>query len=149
LLARAALPVMHAQGRGTIINVSSIAGRIGTPTTSIYNATKFGLDGFSQALRREVLAQGIQVCVIYPGPTAGTEFSQHARPGSSRLHLRRFPWMYTSTDTVGRAIVALADRPRARRVVPGLFAPIIALNTLWPWLADVVVARAAAKARRG
>jgi short-subunit dehydrogenase len=145
LMARAVLPVMLAQGRGVIINVCSVASKIGTPTTSIYNATKFGLDGFSQALRREVLSQGIQVCTIYPGPTAGTEFGTRAQRAGLRLHSPA--WLRTDTQTVARAIVALADRPRARRVLPRLFYVVIALNALWPSLLDRIITRAVAKAR--
>ncbi|TMJ05707.1 MAG: SDR family NAD(P)-dependent oxidoreductase, partial [Bacillati bacterium ANGP1] len=54
LLTRAVAPVMLRRGRGVVINVSSIAGLIGVPTTSVYNATKFGLRGLTEALRREL-----------------------------------------------------------------------------------------------
>lgn len=145
LLARAVLPAMLAQGRGVIINTCSVAGKIGTPTTSIYNATKFGLDGFTQALRREVLSQGVHVCAIYPGPTAGTEFGKQAQ--RVRLRVRSPAWLRTDTETVARAILGLADRPRARRVVPGIFGVAIALNQLWPALLDRLTARAAARGR--
>jgi short-subunit dehydrogenase len=145
LLARAVLPIMQARGRGVIINVASVAGRVGAPTTSIYNAAKFGLDGFTQALRREVLSQGIEVCIIYPGPTAGTEFGRHRSP--NRLKIGRPRWMTTTTEAVAEAIVGLADRPRARRVIPPVFAPLIALNAVWPALIDRIVVRAARRAR--
>jgi short-subunit dehydrogenase len=145
LMARAALPAMQRQGRGVIINVCSIAGKVGTPTTSIYNATKFGVDGFSQALRREVLPQGIHVCVVYPGPTAGTEFGARAR--TTGLRVASPSWLRTSTEVVADVIVGLADRPRARRVVPWPYNAIIAINALWPGLVDLLVSRAAARAR--
>lgn len=145
LLARAVLPAMLARRRGVIINVCSIAGKIATPTTSIYNATKFGLDGFTQALRREVLSQGIHVCAIYPGPTAGTEFGTHAR--RVKLRVSGPAWLRTDTETIARSILGLAERPRARRVVPGIFGVAIALNHLWPSLLDRLIARAAAQGR--
>jgi short-subunit dehydrogenase len=145
LLIRAVLPVMLSQGRGVIINVCSVGGKIATPTMTIYNATKFGLDGLSQALRRELLPKGIQVCVVYPGPTAGSEFGAKAR----RVQVRgaSLPWLRTSTDRVARAILDLADRPRARRVLPWVYTPMIAINALAPGLVDRVVARAVAGAR--
>jgi hypothetical protein len=149
LLARAVLPAMQARRRGVIINVASVAAKIGTPTTSIYNATKFGIDGFSQALRRELLPQGIQVCVIYPGPVAGTEFGAKARPESTRLRMGQPRWTRTDTDTVARAIVGLADHPRARRVLPWPFGVAIAVNALWPALVDRLVARVARQRRGG
>ncbi len=149
LLARAVLPIMQAKGRGTIINVASVAGKVGTATSSIYNATKFGLDGFSQALRREALPQGIEVCIIYPGPTSGTELGRNTRADATRLKVGRPRWMGTSTEAVAAAIVRVAERPRARQVIPPLFGPIITLNALWPALFDRVVARAARRARFG
>jgi short-subunit dehydrogenase len=136
---------MQRQGRGVIINVCSIAGKVGTPSTAIYNATKFGLDGFSQALRRELLPQGVHVCTIYPGPTAGTEFG--ARTGPRPVRIQSPGWLRTNTDAVARAIVGLADRPRARRVVPWPYQVVVAVNVVWPGLVDVIVARAAARAR--
>jgi len=150
LLTRAVLPAMQAQGRGVIVNVASVAGKISTPTMSIYNATKFGLDGFSEALRREVGPQGIRVCVIYPGPVAGTEFGAKRTKGaglsavSSRV--RRLPGLQTSTARVAQAIVGLADHPRPRMVIPGIYNVAIALNSLLPALVDVFVSRAARRA---
>lgn len=145
LLTRAVLPAMQRQGRGVIINICSIAGKIGTPTTSIYNATKFGLDGFSQAMRRELLPQGIQVCVVYPGPTGGTEFGVHSRRADLKVTSPRFA--RTDAETIARVVVSLAGRPRAHRTVPGLYGAAILLNQLWPALVDRVTARLAARAR--
>jgi hypothetical protein len=151
LLTRAVLPAMQAQGSGVIINVASVAGKISTPTMSIYNAAKFGLDGFSEALRREVRPQGIHVCVIYPGPVAGTEFGARRARGaglaavSSRF--RQLPGLRTDTDRVAHAIVALADRPRPRLVTPPVYRVMVAVNTLLPSLVDAIVARAARRAR--
>lgn len=65
---RAVLPVMRAQpGGGVIINVSSILGRRGVPYETAYCASKFALAGFSEALRTEVMASGIDVSTIFPG----------------------------------------------------------------------------------
>ncbi len=145
LLTRAVLPAMQRQGRGVIINICSVASRIATPTTSIYNATKFGLDGFTQAMRRELLSRGIHVCAIYPGPTRGTEFGAQAH--RTALRVSSPAWLRTETEAVARAIVGLADRPRARWVVPRLYAAAIAVNGLWPWLVDWIVVRATTRAR--
>jgi short-subunit dehydrogenase len=151
LLTRAVLPAMQAQGHGVIINVASVAGKISTPTMAIYNASKFGLDGFSEALRREVGPQGIHVCVIYPGPVAGTEFGARRAKGTGlravSARFRRLPGLQTNTEQVAQAIVALADRPRARRVIPGIYKVAIALNALVPGLVDGIVSRAARRAR--
>jgi NAD(P)-dependent dehydrogenase (short-subunit alcohol dehydrogenase family) len=64
---RAVLPVMRKQGRGTIINFSSIGGLMGLPFQSFYSASKFAIEGLSEALRMEVREFNIKVVVINPG----------------------------------------------------------------------------------
>ena len=64
---RQVLPVMIEQRSGSIINMCSMAGLVGTPTYSIYAASKHAVHGFSEALRREVKPWGIDVSLIYPG----------------------------------------------------------------------------------
>src|SRR5512140_3332545 len=73
LTARAVVPHMYAQGSGHIINMASIAGWIAPPLYSIYSASKFGMRGFSEALRREARPLGVSVSVLYPG-SVRTEF---------------------------------------------------------------------------
>ncbi len=64
---RAVLPVMRKQKSGTIINFSSIGGLMGLPFQPYYSASKFAIEGFSEALRVELLEFGIKVVVINPG----------------------------------------------------------------------------------
>lgn len=64
---RALLPLMRARGRGRIVNISSLSGRVGFPLASTYAATKHAVEGFSEALRWELAPFGIQVCLIEPG----------------------------------------------------------------------------------
>jgi NADP-dependent 3-hydroxy acid dehydrogenase YdfG len=78
----AALPIMLAQDgepRGHIVNVSSVAGRRATAGSGVYNATKFAVNAFSEALRQEVAQQDIRVTLIEPGAVS-TELSSHNRP---------------------------------------------------------------------
>src|SRR3954447_968425 len=72
----AALPVMRAQGGGHIVNVSSVAGRRAAMGAAVYNMTKFGLNGFSEALRQEALHLGVRVTVVEPG-FVETELQDH------------------------------------------------------------------------
>ncbi|WP_144902594.1 SDR family oxidoreductase [Halobellus captivus] len=76
-LIRAALPQMRAQEGGTIVNVSSAAGRISFPGGSVYAGSKFALEAMSDALRNEVDEYGIDVVLIEPGPVE-TNFSDRA-----------------------------------------------------------------------
>jgi NAD(P)-dependent dehydrogenase (short-subunit alcohol dehydrogenase family) len=64
---QAALPLMRAQGSGHIIQVSSIGGVNAFPTIGLYHASKWALEGFSQALAAEVAAFGIKVTLVEPG----------------------------------------------------------------------------------
>jgi NAD(P)-dependent dehydrogenase (short-subunit alcohol dehydrogenase family) len=79
---RAVLPQMRRQGSGTIINISSPAGRIGLPLSTIYAASKFALEGFSEALSHEVARLNIAVKVVVPGGMLGTHFEESSRRAS-------------------------------------------------------------------
>jgi NAD(P)-dependent dehydrogenase (short-subunit alcohol dehydrogenase family) len=70
LLARAAFPLMRAQGRGTIVNVSSVAGKRGWANASAYCASKFGLAGLTQVLGAEGRPHHIRACLFVPGGMA-------------------------------------------------------------------------------
>ncbi|MYH63304.1 MAG: SDR family NAD(P)-dependent oxidoreductase [Caldilineaceae bacterium SB0675_bin_29] len=75
---QAAVPIMRGQGGGTIVNVSSIVGRLPQPLGGGYTATKFALHGASGAARAELKRDNIDVVLVCPGLT-DTEFSQHSR----------------------------------------------------------------------
>jgi len=63
----AALPIMRESGGGDIVNVSSVAGRNAAAGAAVYNFTKFGVTGFSEALRQEALHSSIRVTCVEPG----------------------------------------------------------------------------------
>ncbi len=69
---RAFLPQLAARGKGHIVNVSSLAGRVAFPSQSTYTATKFAVRGFSASLRMELAASGIGVTAVLPGTVATT-----------------------------------------------------------------------------
>jgi NAD(P)-dependent dehydrogenase (short-subunit alcohol dehydrogenase family) len=64
---RAFLPRLRAQGSGRLINIGSVGGQIATPGFSSYNASKWGLEGYTEALAAEVAAFGIGVTIVEPG----------------------------------------------------------------------------------
>jgi NAD(P)-dependent dehydrogenase (short-subunit alcohol dehydrogenase family) len=73
---RAALPVMRAQGEGLIVNISSLGGVIALPFQALYSASKFAVEGLTEALRLEVRPFGIHVTLIEPGDLH-TGFTDH------------------------------------------------------------------------
>jgi NAD(P)-dependent dehydrogenase (short-subunit alcohol dehydrogenase family) len=66
-ITRAVLPYMRKQGSGRILQISSIGGRVGNPGLTMYQAAKFGLSGFTEALAKEVAPLGIFVTSVEPG----------------------------------------------------------------------------------
>ncbi|MCH8276315.1 MAG: SDR family oxidoreductase [Bacteroidetes bacterium] len=120
LCTKAVIPVMKAQNAksgfgGHIVNISSVAGLVGNPLLSAYNATKFGLKGFSEALMKEVREDGIKVTCFYPGSiqteffdTAGVPIS--AQPlsatdiGPTLVHVLETPDNYLISEVVMRPL---------------------------------------------
>lgn len=126
----AVLPAMTARRRGTIINISSVEGRLATPFSGAYAASKFALEGLSEALRLEVWGLGVRVALVEPG-LIRTRFQEnqvigeHADlkdspydPYVQRYRERRGRYDRFGTDPVKVAKVvhkiARARRPRFR-----------------------------------
>jgi short-subunit dehydrogenase len=120
-----AAAVPHMQGRGHFINIASVAGHIGT--APLYSATKWGLRGFSEGLRRELEPQGINVSIVSPGFVR------------SEMTAARGPKL-PGPEIVAKAISSVIKRPRREVVVPGWYRLLIWLERLLPvGLADTVV----------
>lgn len=131
---RQVLPIMIKQRAGSIINMCSMAGLVGTPTYSIYAASKHAVHGFSEALRREVKPWGIDVSLIYPGGVM-TEFTQHA--GIKRKTNAKTPvFMLLTAKQVGQAVVKLTHHPKRMLVIPWLWNVTVFMNKLFPGLVD-------------
>jgi NADP-dependent 3-hydroxy acid dehydrogenase YdfG len=83
---RAALPHLlkaaqdSPRGVTDLVNISSTAGRVARPGTAVYNLTKYGLNGFAEALRQEVSQKRVRVSLVEPG-TVDTELSSHLSDG--------------------------------------------------------------------
>ena len=86
---RAMLPHFRANRAGTIINVSSGAGVFTLPMISLYSASKFALEGFSEALSFELASLGIRVKIVEPGGVISTNFGQ--RSGAEAAHATALP----------------------------------------------------------
>jgi NADP-dependent 3-hydroxy acid dehydrogenase YdfG len=85
----AALPLMRDQGTGHIVNVSSVAGRVASQGSGVYNLTKWGMGAFSESLRQEALELGVRVTLIEPGAVM-TELPGHNRPEILEQMAKRF-----------------------------------------------------------
>ena len=101
---REAIPLMRQRGGGYIFNISSLAGVNPFAGGSAYNASKFGLNGFSEALMQDVRHDGIRVSYIMPG-SVDTDFG--AAPGSRLIEA----WKLTGED-IAKAIVDLYKFPK-------------------------------------
>lgn len=133
---RQVLPIMIKQRSGSIINMCSMAGLVGTPTYTIYAASKHAVHGFSEALRREVKPWGIDVSLIYPGGVA-TEFTQHA--GIKRKTNAATPrFMLLTAEQVGKAVVKLVRRPRRMWIIPWLWSVTVFMNKFIPSFVDYI-----------
>jgi len=97
-----AIPLMKRRGGGYIINISSLAGTNAHPEMAAYNASKFGLNGFSEALMQEVRHDGIKVSYIMPG-SVNTEF------GGDEPSDRK-SWQLQPTD-IARVVMDLLAYP--------------------------------------
>lgn len=97
-----AIPHLAAAGGGWIINIGSLAGKNAFPGGAAYNASKFGLVGFTEALMQEVRGQGIRVSSIMPGSVA-TAFN-HPNPGSGD------EWKIQPQD-IAQIVLDLLDMP--------------------------------------
>jgi short-subunit dehydrogenase len=121
--AHAVLPFFLAQDHGTWVNMISVGGFVATPYAAAYAASKFGLRGFSEALRGEVSKHPrIHVCDVYPTFVDTPGIDHAGNYTGARLSL---PPGALAPQTVAKAVVSLARRPR-NTVVVG--APAIALK---------------------
>lgn len=132
---RAVLPYMKIRRSGHIINMSSIAGWIAAPYYTIYAATKFGVRGFTNALRRELAPFDIMVSGIYPGP-ARTEFGRGNRESRRPKWLNMF---FIPAETISHRVVQLAKRPRRTVIIPWWFALIAWGENHFPGIADYLI----------
>src|SRR5882762_3050587 len=66
-MTRAALPIMRKQKSGTILQISSVGGRLALPGNTSYHAAKWAVGGFTEALAQEVAPFGVKVCALEPG----------------------------------------------------------------------------------
>ncbi len=133
--AQAALRPMLSQGSGHIINVSSLAGLVGAPGSSVYSATKFGVMGFSDSLRREVHKQGVLVTTFCPGFVA-TEFSPRLKKISAGAPDAPHLPGVMSVGYVAGVVAGIIRRPRRLVLVPFGFSVTVQFARAFPGIVD-------------
>jgi NADP-dependent 3-hydroxy acid dehydrogenase YdfG len=120
----AVLPLMKAQGSGHIVNISSVAGRTVSANVGVYNATKWGVCAFSEALRQEVYKDKIRVTVIEPGAVA-TELTDHITHPATKERIES--WVQSMTplesEDIAAAIVYAVTQPERVNVNEILIRP--------------------------
>jgi short-subunit dehydrogenase len=124
LLTRIVLPGMLERRRGAIISIASVAGHVAVEP--LYSATKFGIRGFSYALRRQLRGSGVTVSVVSPGfiRTPMTRGNKAPMPGP---------------EVVARRIAKLVRKPKREVIVPGIYRVAVWFERYLPWLVDLGV----------
>jgi NAD(P)-dependent dehydrogenase (short-subunit alcohol dehydrogenase family) len=132
LLSRAVFPHLRRQGGGTVVNVSSVAGRRGWAEAAAYCSSKFALTGFTQSLAAEGREHGIRACVVYPGAmaTAWGTFGPGERDGASGGGQDQAPDQALPPEQVADLVSWIVHAP------PGLVLPEVTVTPLheggWP-----------------
>ena len=142
---RAALPAMRQRGNGVIINVSSVGGKLTFPLYSVYHATKFAVEGFSESLHYELSTFGIKVKLIEPGPIK-TDFYDRSQDLISKPGLTAYDKFITRAmpsmkkeganapgpDLVAKAIFHAASDSSGRLRYPVNSRALLTLRKLLP-----------------
>jgi short-subunit dehydrogenase len=134
VLTRHALPHLVASGRGAIVNVASLAGRVPTAGGVVYSATKFGVRAFSMALADELRGTGVTVSCVSPGPV-DTQFIMAELDTVSDLTMSQ---PLTSADAVAALIVACALDGKPERATPRLSGALATLGYIAPSMRRVL-----------
>lgn len=128
VLSNLVLPHLQAAGGGAIVNVASLAGRVPLPHEASYSASKFGLRGFSLAMRDELRGSGVTISIVSPGPIE-TGFILEDMDSVPDLV---FSQPMSSAEQVATAIIDCARDGRAERAIPALSGALTTLGYLVP-----------------
>jgi short-subunit dehydrogenase len=137
-LIRAFLPLLKAGTTPAILNVGSILGKRALPARGLYSASKFALEGLSQALRGEMVRFGIDVLVVNPGLTQ-TNFSQNMLERKGKLALDHMRGM-TPAQAAEATLTALA-RGRNETNLTGRGRALLLVARFAPWIIDFFARR--------
>lgn len=142
-----ALPHVKA-ARGSLVAISSLVGKRGTPTYSIYGASKFAVQGLYESLRIELAPDGVHVGVVSPGHV-GTPLRERVLgpDGKPWPTPPPAPFRVWPVERCVDRVVRLIERRRPEALLPGFVGPLLALDhILGTWLGDRLIARRFARA---
>jgi short-subunit dehydrogenase len=142
-LTRLALPHLRTGRHPMIVNIASVLGRRAIPGCVEYCASKFAMVGWSEALRAELVRQGIHVLLVCPGGVE-TEFDAHMIEQRTQMGFRNRKRM--SADRCARQIITAMRRRKNEVVITASAKLVVWLNCLAPRLLDWVLARYARRA---
>jgi short-subunit dehydrogenase len=125
---KAVLPSMLERQHGHIVNVGSVAGRIGTPFEAAYSASKFAVTAFTEALAIEVAPCGIGVSMVNPGPVQTDFFDARGVP-YARSSPKPVP-----ASRVADAVIRAVEREKLEQLVPGFLRPAVVMRFVAPGL---------------
>jgi uncharacterized protein len=135
---QAVLPHLRKRGTGQIVNVASIAGKLGTPKSTGYSASKHAVLGLTNALRMELKGTGIAVSAVNPGPI-DTPFFDKADPGGN--YVKNVRWFMMTPERVAREIVKVIDKRKMEVDLPFTAAFGVRLVQLFPTAANKLAGR--------
>ena len=135
---KAVLPTMRAQRRGWIVNLSSVAGKLGQPDEAVYSATKFAVAGLSEGLAHELAPLGIHVMTVYPALVRTEMFTPEVMARMPRGAERSF---LEPPEFSRRVLRALANG-KYEVTVPGYIGIAYVIRALMPRLFRRMTARA-------
>lgn len=138
-LCQLVIPIMRDQGRGVIVNIGSVAGRVALPWAAGYSASKFALDSVHDSLRREFRGDSIRFVKICPG-IVDTDFRQNVLAGSPPPAVGRIRTI-VSADAVASAIVRAVTRGRRTVHIPWTGVIFELMGALAPRLMDFYLSR--------
>jgi NAD(P)-dependent dehydrogenase (short-subunit alcohol dehydrogenase family) len=130
---RAFLPAMRERGDGLIVNLSSIAGRLGAPFFGVYHASKWAVEGYSMALRGELATSGVDVVVVEPGPFTTELFPSSPRPADVEGRVDSYPAVARETfEGMGAAFESMFADPETPTDPQAVVDRIIELTDMKP-----------------
>jgi len=113
LLCKRIVPIMVAQKWGRIINLSSVAGKRGSPNTAAYNAANFGIQGLTQSLAMEVARHGVTVNAVCPGTIDTARMDVLGRGDGWQRQLERIPMGRAASDEEVAGLIGFLCSPAA------------------------------------